>query len=742
MTAELPDRPARHSKEDFLGRFPFARAIADLIMGAPPGGSLRVGIFGGWGEGKTSVMEMMTRELRSHGHKCVWIVPWLAESRDDLVDQVVSGIAKELDISATAIASSRAVSAGAARLREATNSDFRAKVADVVFGPALERVSKRLSARASEKFFVEVDRALKGKRLIVFVDDLDRVDASLLPEALLTLRETLDYPNFYYVLAMAPEIVRAGLGDVNSAFGSTNEFLEKIIELPRYLPKPSDAELRVLTAKLLEQVRGAVNGEIIEELPDLLPRNPRKLKLLLRYLAALDSVVRRFDGDELDVRQFYLVQILRAEFGDEARRMAEDEAVARAFELGLGRLDYEMERQEKGQSEQELAKRFPERRYAPSDPASRERFEKLCEALRQGLPRAHVHTRFDQLFKLADAPPSVTLREVRRFLAENVPTTKPRRRSAVKEFLSEGGSLNASKVGDAFDAALLARQVHLDSAAGEELENDVLEQLRQADIVLDLIREIIGLQAFQKGLLGTDHWERLYAHCGRWAHFTGVEIYSAPRAAEREVLLLTIDQLTDSTRVELYGRQPVEAEDIRGRPLPEFAAVSTQINKALEAAAGEWMLDRFTTPGGVNVFWGQSGSNPHVKDALFEQSFFHTAPEYRSRFYAVADDARSEQDIQLNFLTYFRMLTYAAYEHRGSFPRDGARELLSDLEFAVTVWRAATHAPLNPRTAGSLNVDRLRMQRAGIDVSRLELPRWWKRLEEQGFFKQTLNEYE
>src|ERR1043165_6186909 len=50
---------------DCLNRLRFAKSMTDLIVHAPKGTSFRIGLYGSWGEGKTSVMRMMESNLRS-----------------------------------------------------------------------------------------------------------------------------------------------------------------------------------------------------------------------------------------------------------------------------------------------------------------------------------------------------------------------------------------------------------------------------------------------------------------------------------------------------------------------------------------------------------------------------------------------------------------------------------------------------------------------------------------------------
>lgn len=71
----LPDRPITDPTEDFLERDSFAENIAKLILHAPPQSSLRIGVYGGWGEGKTSVLKLIQYYLQKEGQVCVWLTP-------------------------------------------------------------------------------------------------------------------------------------------------------------------------------------------------------------------------------------------------------------------------------------------------------------------------------------------------------------------------------------------------------------------------------------------------------------------------------------------------------------------------------------------------------------------------------------------------------------------------------------------------------------------------------------------
>ena len=57
------DRPLSDKQSDYLNRAPFAAQIAKMLHGLPEGTGLVVGIHGSWGDGKTTVLNLLQNEL-------------------------------------------------------------------------------------------------------------------------------------------------------------------------------------------------------------------------------------------------------------------------------------------------------------------------------------------------------------------------------------------------------------------------------------------------------------------------------------------------------------------------------------------------------------------------------------------------------------------------------------------------------------------------------------------------------
>jgi len=58
-----PDQPIKSCKEDILGRYLFAQSLGDAILSYKEKDSIVIGLFGAWGSGKTSIINMALEHI-------------------------------------------------------------------------------------------------------------------------------------------------------------------------------------------------------------------------------------------------------------------------------------------------------------------------------------------------------------------------------------------------------------------------------------------------------------------------------------------------------------------------------------------------------------------------------------------------------------------------------------------------------------------------------------------------------
>ena len=736
MKIVISDRPVEIPEEDILGRSPFAKSIADQIIHTPDRGSLRIGIYGGWGEGKTSILRLIANELEKNGHVCIWVTPWVFSDRGEILEYLIHEITNKLEIDTN---SSDFANKGAKlikKLRAASGSDIKLKLVDSLIGPALEKYSNNKASGQGQLIIATIEEKLKDRKLVIIVDDLDRVRPELVPDLLLTLREALDYPNYFYIMALAPEVLEQGLKDVHRGWGEPRQFLEKIIELPKYIPAPSPQERNEYAKALINSFESKISKEAIEDIAPFLNTNPRKLKLYLRYIASLYGVFSRFDDEEVDWRTLYLCLLLRFEFPKESRLLIEDEKTLGNIETSYIR--EHMNSRPKGDQPSE-AEKAPESRYAPQIVSDKERFLSICQAIRDRGYLVKGKYRLSRLMTLSDIPPVLTFKEIENLLDSLKDVESNVLKKELVDRLEAYGGFNA-KTGMALVEGIIdIRQNLLSYSVDLEIESELISGLQPVGLLADVLRVIsVELGGFSNSILSIDSWLTIFKHCASWAHFETFEYYKSLRQKERELLKEIVKSMPKRMQFGIIGSRELDTEFRSDKKSDEFDNLIKEIRSIIEENVSDSFLDAFADPNGIESFWAIDMYSSKGKFFLFsEQSLFHTNPEYRKKLKEISAISGENIGIQRNFITYFRMLCHGGYGSGGSFPREGCQALLNDHELLELVWSASISKPLNPRAAGRLYRDRENLIKQGIPEKILITPKWWHRLDEIRFFKKA-----
>ena len=735
MKIVISDRPVEIPEEDFLGRFPFAKNIADQIIHTPDRGSLRIGIYGGWGEGKTSILRLIARELERNGHVCVWVTPWVFSNREEVLEYLIREITNKLEIDSNSADFATKGAKLVKEFRKASGSDIKLKLADSLIGPALE---KYLSIKASEKgqlIIATIEEKLKDRKLVILVDDLDRVRPELVPDLLLTLREALDYPNYFYIMALSPEVLEQGLKDVHQGWGEPRQFLEKIIELPKYVPAPSSQERNEYAKALINSFKAKISKKAIEDIAPFLNTNPRKLKLYLRYIASLYGVFSRFHDEEVDWRTLYLCLLLRFEFPKESSLLIEDEETLDNIETSYIR--EHMNSRPKGDQTNEVEK-TPEIRYAPQSVSDKERFLSICQAIRDRGYLVKGKYRLSRLMTLSDIPPVLTFKEIENLLDSLKDVDSNLLKKELVDQLEAYGGFN-NKTGTALVEGIIdIRQNLLSHSVDLEIESELISGLQPVRLLTDVLRVIsIELRGFSNSILSIDSWLTIFNHCASWGHFETFEYYKSLRQKERELLKDIVTSMPKIMQFEIIGSRELDTEFMFDKKSDEFTKLIKEIHNIIEKNVSDSFIDAFEESNGIESFWAIDMYSKGKFFLFSKQSLFHTNPEYRKKLKEISAKSNENIGIQRNFITYFRMLCHSGYGSGGSFPREECKALLNDPELLELVWSASISRPLNPRAAGGLYRDRENLIKQGIPEKILKAPKWWQHLVDIGFFKKA-----
>lgn len=219
----LSDDEIEKEHEDVLGIAQKAKDFADTVMAVAGQQGLVFGLDAPWGTGKTSFLNLAEREWARYQSTVVVKFQTLRyASEPDLSDRFV----REL---CTAI-KQRAFAPEFAPAADRYTRMLKGK-ADLSFLGF--KLSLEPSAETIDELLEDIDSVLKQskKRLIVIIEDLDRLDPKLVNNVLFTVRRTFKLSQAAYILCYDTEMLVAAQEDGARA----RDFLEKFITVKQSL---------------------------------------------------------------------------------------------------------------------------------------------------------------------------------------------------------------------------------------------------------------------------------------------------------------------------------------------------------------------------------------------------------------------------------------------------------------------------------------------------------------------------
>ncbi len=257
----LSDSPLTESTKDEFKRRPFAQKLAKIILSHLGSDSLVIGINGKWGEGKTTVLKFIENEIKEDPNKviCIWFNPWVYKDEDLLLLHFFNSLSTELQKS---LKSSKEVVGALIKNGSYVFPTFDVSMPDgstvgINIGESLERFGDNLSSVDNSELKTRLEKILKalGKRIVILMDDIDRLDKSEIQNIFKLIKLMANFPYTNYILTFDQEMVSKALGE---QYGGGSEegcnFLEKIIQVPINLPLLDKASLRTYCFNIINEV--------------------------------------------------------------------------------------------------------------------------------------------------------------------------------------------------------------------------------------------------------------------------------------------------------------------------------------------------------------------------------------------------------------------------------------------------------------------------------------------------------
>jgi len=525
------DSALRDRQDDDLGRWRFAAQIAEIIRTTPPEWSARIGIFGRWGEGKSTVLHFLDSMLRSEDNIIFTFNPWAVQDLDAMWAEFgvqLIGALKQADVLVEGGLKrvARSVQKNLSKLGDLTESVAGLIGKDKIVTSTFGLVGSWLKPDGEQ--VKKIRASLGARRIIVFIDDLDRATPELLPKLLLALRELLDLPGFTFILAFDNEIVAKGLTSVNSAWEEGASFLDKILDFRFYLPKVPEDGKRQLIERMLQKYCGFIPRESVEPIEQYLPDNPRKLKTLIRGMISLRNQVERHRHDELDWPTIWLAEMVRQESYPFFLRLLEgktlDEIAGIGFQINTNSSLRRGSEQTSGDADiLTLIKEVDGITKAQSD--------RLIELIKATRSVAGMHLLYN--WKFSFRPEPITWKEFESMFSLWSADQRP---DVIVGWIAKQAAATAIDPHriehDFFQALINAKQEALSEAAANASTDEHAKRIDKAANLLKMAVEFLSLS----GMLTPDRFEMMYGQALYWIGFQMNDDDKVMRQEERNAL--------------------------------------------------------------------------------------------------------------------------------------------------------------------------------------------------------------
>lgn len=261
------DSPLDGDKGDLFGRLPYAKKIADVLANLDKDSSYVVGLYSKWGYGKTSTINMIKKSLENISDvEILDLEPWNYSSDKELAANLLYELMDKLGILPKTKQAkgffrrkSQAISGAISQVSSSASFKPNDNVtigAGNIAGTTLLLINLLSSTRGYKSQRQEIEKTLQenGKHLVVFIDDIDRLDSEKILNVFKLVKSVANIRGVTYFLSFDEQIVADSISESLPKKQGGKEYVDKIIQIPIVLPLIDRSDLDKYVDEKIEGV--------------------------------------------------------------------------------------------------------------------------------------------------------------------------------------------------------------------------------------------------------------------------------------------------------------------------------------------------------------------------------------------------------------------------------------------------------------------------------------------------------
>ncbi|MDE3234523.1 MAG: hypothetical protein KGO81_01120 [Bacteroidota bacterium] len=299
------------SGDDLLGYSKYAEVLAKKILVSHFEKSFAIGINAKWGLGKTSFIDLLKRKLKNKDIVEINFNPWNSQTPQAIIRDFFNTVEEKI------------------RERQPEIAGELVKYANKLVAINDSSLSKSVQSSVSVIFGYDslnslhetINRSLRqwNKKIVVYLDDLDRLDTNEIVEVIRLIRNTADFYNTFFIACYDKQYIAEALKGYNAY--NHIQFLEKIFQLEVSLPYFKKNILQKVLANKLKEALDTKYHEGIDVA--IFGNNLVRGADLLIWMESMRDVIRLFNSimlnltpllGEVEIKDFIQLEILRLRY--------------------------------------------------------------------------------------------------------------------------------------------------------------------------------------------------------------------------------------------------------------------------------------------------------------------------------------------------------------------------------------------------------------------------------------------
>lgn len=293
--------------------------------------SFSIGIIAPWGNGKSSLMNQLKQQINefkkskknfgdfitktpqgnSMGYQEIVsfdFIPFLNHNEENVINDFFTKLSNELKYRSNSV--SNKLETYASKLIKTIEEK---KASNLLSINAENNANQSIS-----ELYLDIEKLLDKLQIkfVIFIDDLDRLNPNEIIQILKLIRNTSNFPNFVFIVALDKDYINKSLKEVS---GTSNNFLDKFFQLECFLPEIDPSELIEYSKNLISKSsiftdndKNKITTSIFNEVHLYLEyiRNFRDVKKLInQVILDYNNIENLFD--EISVKDYFNILFLK-----------------------------------------------------------------------------------------------------------------------------------------------------------------------------------------------------------------------------------------------------------------------------------------------------------------------------------------------------------------------------------------------------------------------------------------------